>query len=96
MAIKLGRNLGSAVFFGSRPFFRPEISVTLKKSLFLDVNGLPLPFIFFKNDSMAKLTRALHKVRVSVFEMGTNINIDFMLLKNSQNSQKRQCKKCVF
>ena len=86
--IKLGRNLGSADFFGSRPFFRPEISVTLKKSLFLDVNGLP-PFIFFKNDSMAKLTRALHKVRVSVFEMGTNINIDFMVIEKFTKFAKK-------
>ena len=45
------------------------------------MDGLPPPFIFFKNDSLTKLTRALHNPRVSVFGMGTNINIDFMVIE---------------
>ena len=34
-----------------------------------------------KNDSMTKLTRALHKARVSVFGIDTNISIDFMVIE---------------
>ena len=96
MAIKLGRNLGSADFFGSRPFFRSEISVRPKKSLFLDVGGLPPPFIFFKNDNVTKLTRALHKARVSVFGMGTNISIDFMVIEKFAKLAKKPMSKLGF
>ena len=73
VANKLDRNLGSADFFGSWPFFRPEISARLKKSLFLDVGVLPPAFIFFKNDNHVSLStrknvlcilRNLHRVKM--------------------------------
>ena len=57
----------------------------------------PPPFIFFKNDSMTKLTRALHKARVSVFGMGTNINMDFMVIeKFAKLAKKGNVKKLGF
>jgi hypothetical protein len=45
---------------------------------------------------MTKLTRALHKARVSVFRMGTNINIDFMVIEKFAKLAKKAMSKMVF
>ena len=78
-----GRFLWLPAIFSARNFCHT------RKVTFFGREWLTPPLFFFKNDSMAKLTRALQKVRVSVFEMGTNINIDFMVIEKFTKFAKK-------
>ena len=68
-------------FFGPGHFFGQQFLSDQKSNVFFGCEWLtPSPFIFFKNYVMAKVTCALHKVRVSVFGMGTGFDIDALVI----------------
>ena len=54
MVVNLAKKFHSANFGGSQPHNRPEISVSLKKGLFLTLGDVPPPFVFMDNDKIQK------------------------------------------
>ena len=83
------------IFFCSRPLFRPEISARLKKLRFLDMDGLPPPFNFSKNDVIPKVACALFEVRVRVFGMGTGFSISCLVIAKIAFFAKKSMSKMV-
>ena len=54
MVVNSAKNFHSANFCGPRPDNRPEISVALKKGLFLALGDVPPSFVFMDNDKIQK------------------------------------------